>query len=682
MKVFFLHGVGDTRHVRVQILISLNRSFELTSCTKSSLSSRITMNLGFPDIYSYGSSLTKTLRRLVSGRKEYRYKKFSCTDEVRFLERAYKDQDGVWVHRLIHTTLSRINPFTAISWVWGDSTRQHELRLEEGRYILINDNLAEALDYLWERYATNIVWIDQVCINQADIGERNHQVRLMRSIYMGSKKVLIWLGINNELETSFDEITRYGTSRYYCSSAKFPDEAAMSGAYERSMLWLASRLWFFRSWTVQEYILSRDAGFLIGTIELVASDILYILDRFQLYLNRRKGTVHLQLPALQNFNQMIQRQSHFYHVDQNATLKHHFANTLSELAHSCEASDPRDHVYAFLGLAWNREVDLVPRYEQTYIGVLQDTAVALLNGRCGLDILDFLNRRPTTHTLPSWVPDWHMAPTCNPIMATLPSDRDWPVIWSERVDGQRGFEIRELNRRLSLHIRGRLVGRIQEVLTRSCCYGLTVCNHDCEWAKFRRDWPQSNKTAVVEDLIALRLALSRIPGLSKPPDRKGLEEICRGVPESLDMLTSMLSHAPMGPGNFTERGSFSEISVPANEFPELCKENRLSTSSISWDRVGEVAKIGYLGLQSRKMFICDQGYVGLGEKANVGDTIFLLEGCKFPVVLRPTRRHTYIVVESCFYNRVQHLVRPLKPAENPDLPLVMSTAEAVDLVLE
>jgi len=637
------------------------------------------MNLGFSDIYSYSSSLTKTLRRLVGGRKEYTYQKFSCTDEVRFLERAYQDQDGVWVHRLIHTTLDRVKPFNAISWVWGDSTRQHELRLEDGTCILINDNLAESLDYLWEHYFTNVLWIDQICINQADIRERNHQVKLMRNIFMRSNKVLIWLGTRGELETSFEAIIRYGTSGFYCSSEKFPDESALSGAYERSLLWLASRHWFFRSWTVQEYILSRGAGFLIGTIELMASDLLYMLDHFQLYLNKRKGTAHLELPALRNFNQMIQQQNHFYNVDQNTTSKHRFANTLNDLAHACEASDPRDHVYAFLGLAWDREVDLVPHYEQTYIGVLQDTAVALLNGRCGLDILDFLGRRPMTQTLPSWVPDWHMPPTCNPIMATLPSDRDWPVIWSERVDDQQGFEIGELNKRLCLHIRGWLVGRIQEVLTRSCCYGLTVCSHDRQWATFRENWLQNNKTAVIEDLVALRLAFCRMPGPYKPPDRKGLEEICRGVPESLNMLTSMLSHASMGPDNFTQSGPFSEPDFLANE---LCKENRLSKDFISWGRVREVAKTGRLGVQGRKMSICDRGHVVLGENAKVGDTIFLLEGCKFPVVLRQTKRHTYSVVESCFYTRVQRLVCPLKPTEDPGLRLMMSTAKAVGLVLE
>jgi hypothetical protein len=37
-------------------------------------------------------------------------------------------------------------------------------------------------------------WIDAICIDQSNIGERNHQVQLMRSIYSGAVEVLTWLG--------------------------------------------------------------------------------------------------------------------------------------------------------------------------------------------------------------------------------------------------------------------------------------------------------------------------------------------------------------------------------------------------------------------------------------------------------------------------------------------------------
>ncbi|KAH7120724.1 hypothetical protein EDB81DRAFT_233400 [Dactylonectria macrodidyma] len=38
------------------------------------------------------------------------------------------------------------------------------------------------------------LWIDQICINQADNGEKSEQVGLIGSIYLGAKQVLVWLG--------------------------------------------------------------------------------------------------------------------------------------------------------------------------------------------------------------------------------------------------------------------------------------------------------------------------------------------------------------------------------------------------------------------------------------------------------------------------------------------------------
>lgn len=38
------------------------------------------------------------------------------------------------------------------------------------------------------------LWVDQICINQKDIRERDQQVMLMRDIYATSQMVCVWLG--------------------------------------------------------------------------------------------------------------------------------------------------------------------------------------------------------------------------------------------------------------------------------------------------------------------------------------------------------------------------------------------------------------------------------------------------------------------------------------------------------
>ena len=48
-----------------------------------------------------------------------------------------------------------------------------------------------------------VIWIDQLCINQADIVEKSSQVAMMPRIYKSCKEVILWLG---EIE-AVDEIT-------------------------------------------------------------------------------------------------------------------------------------------------------------------------------------------------------------------------------------------------------------------------------------------------------------------------------------------------------------------------------------------------------------------------------------------------------------------------------------------
>lgn len=43
-----------------------------------------------------------------------------------------------------------------------------------------------------------LLWVDTVCINQDDVDEGDRQLRLMRSIYRGATRVVIWLGEDSE----------------------------------------------------------------------------------------------------------------------------------------------------------------------------------------------------------------------------------------------------------------------------------------------------------------------------------------------------------------------------------------------------------------------------------------------------------------------------------------------------
>jgi hypothetical protein len=81
------------------------------------------------------------------------------------------------------------------------------------------------------------------------------------------------------------------------------------------------------------------------------------------------------------------------------------------LQHSknCEASDPRDRVYAFLGLA-HRGYGIEPDYtmQNTIIQVLINTTSRIIEHDMSLKVLEhvYQGRNELGHSLPTWVPDW------------------------------------------------------------------------------------------------------------------------------------------------------------------------------------------------------------------------------------------------------------------------------------
>jgi hypothetical protein len=50
-----------------------------------------------------------------------------------------------------------------------------------------------------------VLWIDAICVNQRDFGERSSQVKRMADIYSKAERVIIWLGTESEAsELAFD----------------------------------------------------------------------------------------------------------------------------------------------------------------------------------------------------------------------------------------------------------------------------------------------------------------------------------------------------------------------------------------------------------------------------------------------------------------------------------------------
>lgn len=66
--------------------------------------------------------------------------------------------------------------YEALSYEWGDSADTlHSIRLDGSKFA-VRGNLWLALFHLRDNDSIRVLWIDALCINQANEGERNHQV--------------------------------------------------------------------------------------------------------------------------------------------------------------------------------------------------------------------------------------------------------------------------------------------------------------------------------------------------------------------------------------------------------------------------------------------------------------------------------------------------------------------------
>lgn len=105
------------------------------------------------------------------------------------------------------------SPYEALSYVWGSTDNPQSIIVRDcpisyddddespatasakkAGTLSVTRNLHEALVQLRDRFIDRVLWIDAICINQADLDERSCQVASMARIYAIASRVLVWLG--------------------------------------------------------------------------------------------------------------------------------------------------------------------------------------------------------------------------------------------------------------------------------------------------------------------------------------------------------------------------------------------------------------------------------------------------------------------------------------------------------
>lgn len=143
-------------------------------------------------------------------------------------------------------------------------------------HFAIRPNLGTLLWQIRRSIGATLIWVDAVCINQGDNGEKSYQVRNMDKIYR-HQQTIVWLGMPSDnsdlalgLIEKFGQLAKDASSDLQLESML---EEAISGVVTAPSIqtesWealfdLTLRPWFSRRWIVQEFVLSRHQDLWIG----------------------------------------------------------------------------------------------------------------------------------------------------------------------------------------------------------------------------------------------------------------------------------------------------------------------------------------------------------------------------------------------------------------------------------
>ncbi|KAI6082596.1 heterokaryon incompatibility protein-domain-containing protein [Hypoxylon rubiginosum] len=347
-----------------------------------------------------GFSRTLQLTDITVPRNEYRYSPIDA-DSIRLLYL----QPGVGDDN-IHCRFETFNHsdapiYEAISYTWGEGPAICPI-LVDNAIFYVRSNLHSALRHLRNANQEISLWVDALCINQDDNQERSRQVQKMGKIFQESARVLIWLGESDaSSQYATDFISQIQDPQFLCNENWFDDFGLLALAR------LLNGPWFSRLWVIQEVALARDAIFVCGNREFHLTDLADSVEVVRSRLSDIRVSFR-RSPYFEAYEGLLDNLENSRSIRLLDTLKDLFLRSndgriirprtsLESLIHSFndfQSTDPRDRVYALLGLAHRPEPGevkglptLTPDYDRTVLEVYTVLVMDCIRISGSLDIL-------------------------------------------------------------------------------------------------------------------------------------------------------------------------------------------------------------------------------------------------------------------------------------------------------
>ncbi|KAI1189188.1 HET-domain-containing protein [Nemania serpens] len=481
-------------------------------------------------------------------------------------------------------------PYQTLSYVWGsmDETRT---AIIEGTKADLTDNLFAALTRIRHETETRRLWVDALCINQANAAEKMAQVNMMRSIYSNCEECHIWMGNINYAAIGAAEPEALQAAQGALDAIRImagevfetlPPHLATEDRRDKAgkaLKALMHTAWWGRIWTVQEATTPRNAIVHWGPLA-IPWDLM------------KKATVALMQGSCP---------LHIYHMFMCGGSSGFFTAPILGLIWASkwveqpdsplwmlyrfryrDSTDPRDKIYVVLNLVADGTYPLPSVTSSDYAintAVLyRNVMLDLLRSEWGLrPMIGLRGERKSVPGLPSWVVDWSLPPPGLGIARFWEHDKFWPNYTADR-----GLPMLDLD-------------------------ALTSPEHGEDVL---------NVNGVFFDKI---LAHSDL--LAEGEENSRLYEIAD------DLVEKTLAEDLRDRGKFEVywRESLADIIEGEHANPQQSFDGK--AADVYWRE---------LMLPNQRLFIAESGVVGLGPSGtSVGDEIWVLSGGRTPFLLSP-----------------------------------------------
>ncbi|KAI1097515.1 heterokaryon incompatibility protein-domain-containing protein [Jackrogersella minutella] len=581
----------------------------------------------------------------------FTYRPFATEREIRLID--LLPGHGLIRCNLRHVSLSSQNDYESLSYCWGSRTKKVKM-LVNGAHFYVTRNLHAALHRLRDAKNIRTLWIDAICINQESIPERNVQVPLMRAIYSSCRRVVIWLGEQDYHTKSAFEGLEYMAARFDAGEQRTIDigdwkreksgekwNALWAQRYrlEKPIIVLAfqsifERSWFTRVWIIQELFLGPEPLVQCGsfqtsweTLEKARLMANTVYDRYARFTTLRLYRQLWRDPTWNIFDHMLWGWKN-------------------------KSSDPRDKIYAFLGLLPSDNTSLAVQVDYTTDVelIFIDFTIKYLLETHNLSILS--NCRGLRSSGSSWVLNYEYDKNVDPL-----PEHTLSQYLTFKIGGDMAYQPLISKDKRFLCLQGYELDSITSVSPTPTPIP-DIEERNTAIQRLRVEWIE------ISNFFRLYIHARRMSNVEEGIIYQHTGEPILKVLASVILLLGIVDSSEAA--HFIQQfEEFDKIFVKAFkvtraismiECLRLCYMYARVHLGMSTDSNGDYI---FSGVQMRAQFTrcrrfvtTKKGYMGLApSKTEVGDKVILLQGHKGPVVSRPAGER-WKLVGDCYLHGV------------------------------